>query len=802
MRLKRIHLFYPLLIMAFLAAGPAPSAGASARVGRPPIQTIYVKRDSNATTPVPVMQSPVSLPQDTNKDDDPELQYFIPQEQPSPGRSILQDTASPESPDAPEACTNLIKNNSFEDNTNWLTTVASNVHFITQSAYHGAQSLYMTTQNSRSPDLWQTVTLPAQANSMFIRFQRAAYIDDGESAFVELRDPTTGNRLWWAQIPATQAVWTEIYWWLPQTLAGRTVNVFFQMYPDWDQTHSDMYLDFVELAWCTDPPPTSTPQTRNFPLTISLYRPVPEGHPDREHYLQIIQYAADAIYEMSNGRHRLGPVTIYQTPKLPNVHVWWEYRQHPQADLNGYWYANNPNFKLEMGDCFPPAGSASGCSENHMQQWQRGGYTLAHEFGHFIYGMADEYQGKEWKSIPYWPLPGDTPVPYSVMTQQRNAIPGYDPSVKNGDHLKWLNFSIPYFNNRATNGQFRHYGASAWDTLKRHFNQDPPDAIRTAQTQRQYFPELAAVAPPTGYFPKHDIVPGAAHNAYATQLVQSIQWIPPASQAAADAVDYAAAVASMADGDVVYPQPAMVVASISDLGPIAKAGVQAQVTAPDGSHPALLLKDDGFPPDEIADDGQYSGIMPYHQNGNYQVSVAFNNASGQAAYTTIGQLDGPWSLGEPVGENFTAGATATITVQGFAADDHGDEFAGATEIDADNHPHPTRIDHSGDVDMFKIALRGDGLFILRMANFAEGIQPRVRFWASDQSTLLSEELNFTPEIGYYYYLRVIGQVGAVFYAEVSHSNPQVDRGSFELSIGRPLSGEADGFATFLPLAAR
>ena len=58
---------------------------------------------------------------------------------------------------------------------------------------------------------------------------------------------------------------------------------------------------------------------------------------------------------------------------------------------------------------------------------------------------------------------------------------------------------------------------------------------------------------------------------------------------------------------------------------IAGAGITAWVEGPDGTYSDLTLTDDGVAPDVLADDGQYTGLMPYDQPGDYAVTVLFDN---------------------------------------------------------------------------------------------------------------------------------------------------------------------------------
>jgi hypothetical protein len=418
------------------------------------------------------------------------------------------------------------------------------------------------------------------------------------------------------------------------------------------------------------------------------------------------------------------------------------------------------------------------------------GYTLAHELGHFIYGMADEY---------YFPAEGTyDEVEYSLMSKHHLAV--------NGNYY-WLNFSVPIQDTNGNgwnylNKQNTYYRASAWETLIRPHTQDPETGYLIYNPDRVFYDELVNVAPrqtqyPYWHWPIHQM-PGGS-----TQARSRVQpgWIGWTTSELSLEQSYSAQVISYVGEAFVYPQPAILEASVADTYLIAKAGIQAQVEAPGGQVSAFAIVDDGVPPDEYADDGRYTGFMPYDQDGSYQVTVNFDNASGNAVFTHIGLEDTPQELGDPVGENFTANASTTITISGFAADDHSDQSQSATSLLSDNMAKLGRVDRAGDVDMFEGTLLGDGLQVFRLSSFALGMQPRIRFWDTSSGALLGD-FTFTPDPGYYYIFYITGDAGASFYAGISHSNANATTGMYKVSFGLPLTGELINNDIYLPLALR
>jgi hypothetical protein len=711
----------------------------------------------------------------------------------NPAMQPLQSIDNVDHPEQALGCYNYLKNSDFELNSDW--SANNNVWYTNQYRYQGNRSMYMSTYNPNTrmwynPAAWQLVQIPAQVGSMFIRFRTTALIDAGDGAWVTVWDKNFANVLWYGVIPYTQTSWTELVAWLPQNiLAGKEVNITFQLQYDSDYIYSDLYLDVVELGICdagTQPPPENS-TSRVIPVNISLYKVASPS--ERQAYQEIMGYFADGIYEMSNGKHQIGTVTITQNwNNWSTTHVQWWQSAHPVSALNGYSSATkDPASKVTFGDVFDNVNFLD------PSNYQAAGYALAHEFGHYYYGLADEYQASAdspCSFAAFWcPRPDDIAVKDSVMNYQWAAVDN------RGGDLNYLNFSIPK-NNTKRNAQQRTYSASGWETLVRPSTQDQPLPLEAAKNPRTYFPELASAAPKGNDYPSHELPAG---QTAARSKLGNIVWVAPTSSPEA-AADYLAGVSSIAGDTIAYPKAVILVASVANLQAIAQAALQAQVSAPGGGVSPLTLKDDGIAPDEIANDGRFSGFMPYNQNGVYSVDVTFTNPSNSAVYTTIGLADSDWALGDPVGENFNANASTSITITNFSTDDHSDTTNGATPIYTDNQPWPAKVDRAGDADMFHGNLLGNGIFVFRMSNFAEGIQPRVRFWAEDGLTPLGDFV-FTPQSGYYYIFYIEGNSGDKFYAEITNNNPEAASGRYDISFGRALDGELQ-YITFIPITVK
>jgi hypothetical protein len=815
MKSKRLHILF-LILMLFVLVLPATAFpdgelidhvqdGVLGDVQQPAPATAVQLGPTFLLISDPAVTVPETVLPDTNAP-----AAIPPQEQDATGQYALADQASngyvditKAEPDALNACTNRIQNGGFEANSSWSGSPPNNVRY-SPYPYQGARSLYKTTANTQNAFLWQTVALPAQAASMFVRIKAWQNMDPGESVWVSVYNADNTTRLWWKQISYTQGMWFDAYWWLPQQqFAGQTVNLVFEMYHDGDNTHSNLWLDNIEFATCDTPPPPATTDTRAIDITISLYRA--PSIAERASYEAIFKFAADAIYEMTNGKHYLRKVTFYQNgQEWHSAHVRWTQCQWPKAHPGGYARrALGSQEYISMGDIWPSNHDATpaGCANPHHYLLTNenarkiGGYVFAHEMGHYFYGLYDEYATSQ----------GDVPIQQSVMTNQGCALSAQACSDPN--YLRWLNFSNGQnFNvnnpQHRLNAQYRGYGSNAWHTLLRSPWQDPAWTYLNSKPRRAFYPELAGVAPQPGTWPTIEL-PGSSATA---RLQLDFHW--PSATSAVNAEDlavlpYAATVYSLAGDTIPYPQPALIVAQVAGKGTITRAQLTAQVTAPNGGQTGLVLRDDGIAPDYIAGDGRYSGIMPYNQNGTYAIHVQFTNVANQAVYTNIGYEGVPWELGELVGESFTTSAETTFIVSGYTGDDHSDGFSNSTIVFSDNASNRGQIDRAGDRDMFKSTLSGDGTFVLRLSSFALGTQPRIRLWQSDGKTLIGDWSIF-PEQGYYYFIRLTGPMGASFYTEISHVQPQATQGMYALSFGLPLKDEEvqEMHRVFLPMTLR
>ncbi len=533
---------------------------------------------------------------------------------------------------------------------------------------------------------------------------------------------------------------------------------------------------------------TPVPSANGIDLSISLYKSATTP-PEREVYEEILGHFADAIYEMTNGVHKVRNVTIYQNGRhTRTADVVWIAQEWPCAYVNGY---GVPGYNVSMGDFFN--------FTDFTVDRRCGGYVLAHEWGHYYYGVYDEYQSGPGNSCPAsekdCPHPDDDPVRNSVMNDNWRAC-------VDGD-FNWLNFSIPK-NQTRNNAQYRIFNASAWETLARPTSQDPRQAKRSAVRERSYYAELEAAAP-IGNDDASLELTAADASAQARSLL-TIIWAddvaaaPDVSAPAAQAVPtsggidlaYQGHIESALGNMLDYPKPLMLVASVANSIPIAKAGIHAGVISPDGKMFKVSLKDDGLAPDVLADDGLYSGFVAYAQAGTYYAFAYFDNRAGLAEFTeaSMEHVTGPngesdYPAPRLVGEEFFAVANAAITVGNVRADDHGNVAAEATSLTTDNVDMAGRIDFAGDVDVFEVIPVANGKLVLRLSGFAFAMAPRVQILRADGVTAV-KTFKFTPEDDEYFFASLRSKTNEAFYVAIQHQDANAVGGLYDISVGPAL----------------
>jgi len=207
------------------------------------------------------------------------------------------------------------------------------------------------------------------------------------------------------------------------------------------------------------------------------------GNAEQDTIEKIVHYFANGVYEMTDGSHKLRNVYIFQDGlSASHADIVWTRIGGPHVPYKGG--IGTSGGHVNMFDIFKNGSrNAAGVySDKDLLADQEGaGYTLAHEWGHYFFGVYDEYKIQNT----------DVTVNPAIMNSQWNA--------RGGDY-KWLNFSIayqaanpngPYVNTRMT-AQHRSFAKSCWETIA---SNTTGDSTNLTLGVRIYYPEVGAVAP-------------------------------------------------------------------------------------------------------------------------------------------------------------------------------------------------------------------------------------------------------------------------------------------------------------------
>jgi hypothetical protein len=166
---------------------------------------------------------------------------------------------------------------------------------------------------------------------------------------------------------------------------------------------------------------------------------------------------------------------------------------------------------IYMFDVFKD-GAGTGVNYDLLAHTEGGGYTVGHEWGHYTYGLYDEYRGdaaSRTANVTTFPWDTDTPVTNAVMDSQWNAV---------GGHYAWLNYST-VLNDTHNTAQNRAYGASCWEVLARGTSSDPRSGSRRNLPTRTYWPYLATFAPASNQWPSIELPAGIATATNALKII-------------------------------------------------------------------------------------------------------------------------------------------------------------------------------------------------------------------------------------------------------------------------------------------
>jgi|GEM_PF-1301658 len=561
---------------------------------------------------------------------------------------------------------------------------------------------------------------------------------------------------------------------------------------------------------------------RGIDVSICLYRSDMGGdtNPTRVKYEDIIEYFADGLYEMTNGKHMLRYVTVTYgcTPSVTgnitgtdtvvsvdsresyNNQIIWLPRVWPHVTHLSGWGATGSH--IYFSDIF-----SFTTPLNALNSPRSAGYTLAHEWAHYMYGLGDEYRSANTACEGTYsgPCRDDSAVSPSIMT---------DPSSAGGGNYAWLNFSTSAIQTKK-NAHYRIYQADGWTVLARPRSQDPQELYRlpyrAGVLPRTYFEELAAVAPARNVSPTIELPASVVDlpNGMARRVLRVI-WRREGQVTGGGGLPMLEPVVTpfqqclacpervFGRNEFVYPNPAEFGLQLQRELPLANMQVLAEVKAPDGSQLQAPVLDNGA--------GGYVAQLPYTMGGVHQVTFTFTNPNLRATFTNAGlhyvpSTDGsePPAVETPVGVPFTVTVTTVYTVTDFQADDHADTAAGATALAADNAPVLGRIDRVDDVDVFTVTAGAEGSLVVRVVDLTPGMRPRLTI--RDEDDALRFDGVYT-EGAPYLFAQVDATPGARLVVAVTNDSATVGA-TYQVSAGSALAVQAEqGWSLYLPAVTR
>lgn len=269
----------------------------------------------------------------------------------------------------------------------------------------------------------------------------------------------------------------------------------------------------------TDPqtggPTTPAVKPKNIDLRVSYYDTFDNTKAKQDAITANLRHLSEAVYEASNGAHRIGKVTVFTDGAFAdNTDILW--LKDKGDDGRPCWFNAHVGGRgkagLRVQHC--DIGNDDPSRYDMLKRTRAGGYTIGHEWGHFFYGLYDEYQSSSACSSdrPGSPCETDEAISPSLMNGQWKALDSDDNLVD----PQWLNFSVASTNASDSNAQFRMYQSSGWETLLREPRKDPEPS---RQFGRPYYPELAKVAPQGSEKPSLELTTEAAKTT-ATEAVK------------------------------------------------------------------------------------------------------------------------------------------------------------------------------------------------------------------------------------------------------------------------------------------
>ncbi|WP_299755008.1 SBBP repeat-containing protein [uncultured Chloroflexus sp.] len=379
----------------------------------------------------------------------------------------------------------------------------------------------------------------------------------------------------------------------------------------------------TKAGYAFDPPSRRVQVNGNFTgIAFRAFQPDPakpidlivsfDGNPtsaQRAIYEDIFRSFADAVFEFTNGAHKVRTVQFYTNgARRTDAHIRWLARCLPQANVGS---ALIPGAAIVMCDTIDDSDA------NLLADPAVAGYILAHNWGHAYYGLYDEgpLNAPCPPNQPDRACSTDEAVIHTLMNPQAPWQARIEGPV-------WLNAST-VLNRRTQTAQYRMHQASSWETLARPLWADLQVAGR--YPPRPYHPELATVAPASGQAAPIDLVSGHTARSRLT-----MRWETATANLASTSATMTASVTVLNGDTASAGSPLVTAAVLRRAYPVAGATTVGVLRAANGQEWTFTLHDDGSGPDWQAHDGIYIGQVTPPVAGTYTLDVRFSNPNGAA----------------------------------------------------------------------------------------------------------------------------------------------------------------------------
>lgn len=215
-------------------------------------------------------------------------------------------------------------------------------------------------------------------------------------------------------------------------------------------------------------------------LTISLdwdptklnLSATPRGMTVAETEAAVRSFAA-SLYGMTNGLHRLRNIYIHTNRKAwAAADIRYVGTRAGRSEANiAAWQVPNQQITMYV-------------YETETETDDHPGPVMAHEMGHYLYGLLDEYREAGGKTIQQLIQAGESYMPSAEDD-------GTQPSIMNqhGSYPNWFSHSGSYAGSagKLNTAQYRIYGKSIWDTLTSAPSTDPVYAREFGRRQFEAF---------------------------------------------------------------------------------------------------------------------------------------------------------------------------------------------------------------------------------------------------------------------------------------------------------------------------